>query len=516
MSTAGTGWCCLSRDRDEDPDWEVKHTRSNVQLVQKHDAGRCLKDFYEVEDKVLGTGGFGTVKKCWLKNAEQMVRAVKEVKKSNIAKNNNLVQEEIKVLENLDHPCICRLLETFESDTSFFLVLEYIDGRELFDEIEETISQRKIFEESRAAGIMRQVFGALQYCHARKVLHRDLKPENIMVLAPTPLARSPREVPIKIIDFGLAVLSKKSGHKSAQAVGTLQYMAPEAQKGHYVAVSDLWSMGVILHVILLGCYPAKATRGESVPLLRQKSNVSEEGAELLRALLATDPNKRINAADAYKHRWTTQRGPGDAGFTSPAPTVCIADMSEAFMSFRKSAKLRQAALTACAAQISGQAIADLHEQFNNIDQDGSGHIDKEELVAAFLKQPPPGIEDVKTWAEELFDSVDMDGSGEIEFTEFQAAAMQKLGHESDQAIRAAFRVFDRSNTGEITSEDLQAVLQEAGDEVAELMAGFDANGDGVLSYDEFKVMICGTPKGGSPKGKRPSLVSPTSGGQKVE
>jgi len=466
----------------------------------KNKSGACLLDSYEVEtSKVLGTGGFGTVRKGWLKEAKSLIRAIKEVKKSDM-KHDSLVHHEIKVLETLDHPCICRLLETFEDDKSFYLVLEYIDGRELFDEIEETISKHLNFEEARAAGIMRQVFGALSYCHAHNVLHRDLKPENVMVLRK--LDDTPRESvpPIKVIDFGLAaVMTGKKGIRSNTIVGTMQYLAPEAAKGDFRAVSDMWSIGVIMHVIMRGNFPSR-----SAHLPKKIAGLSDEGLDLMQRLLKREPSSRITAAEAYKHPWTNHtRGQlGDA----PASTEDMNCLSSAFVSFRKSSKLKQAALAAMATQISGQTVASLLEQFNHVDADGSGFIDKDEFVKAFTDHVPEGVEEPRAWAEELFDSVDQDGSGEIEFSEFQACMLQRLAARSDEAIRTAFRVFDQSRTGKITQEDIMAVMRlDAKEGAAELMMPFDTDGDGVLDFEEFKAMLLAqgtsTPKSsGMPKG----------------
>merc|ERR1719253_598800 len=86
--------------------------------------------------KELGAGGFGVVRKASLKGAETVTRAVKIVKKAD-SKAEVLVRREIAILRHLDHPCICQLCEVFEDKRHIFLVMELIDGRELFDEIVE-------------------------------------------------------------------------------------------------------------------------------------------------------------------------------------------------------------------------------------------------------------------------------------------------------------------------------------------------------------------------------------------
>lgn len=482
--------CCMSRERDDDGTQPKMGTvrSGHTFRVMKNKSGASMLDQYELDEKVIGEGGFGTVRKGWLKDAKSIIRAIKEVKKVDV-KHDALVHQEIKVLETLDHPCICRLLETFEDDKSFFLVLEFIDGRELFDEIEDAINKHQRYSQDRAAQIMRQVFGALSYCHANSVLHRDLKPENIMVLRK--LDQTPRDTgpPIKVIDFGLAAVMTGSKVKSKLIVGTMQYLAPEASRGDFRAVSDVFSVGVILHVSMAACFPAKSGH-----LPKRIAGLSEEGMDLLRKLLQKDPSKRLTAAEAYKHPWTNyaRNAGGNGRAPDGSPTVQeIAEMGQCFVNFRKSSKLKQAALAAMATQISGQTVASLLTQFNEVDKDGSGFIDKAEFAEAFIKNTPPGIEDPKAWAEELFDSVDQDGSGEIEFSEFEACMLERLAARSDEAIRAAFRVFDRDRKGVISAQDVSAVMGTNTDEdgAAALMIPFDENGDGVLDFAEFKAML---------------------------
>merc|ERR1712241_84506 len=104
--------------------------------------------------------------------------------------------------------------------------MEFIAGRELFDELEENIRTGK-HNMDRCAEIMQQVFVALQYCHGQNVLHRDLKPENIMVLQSKNADDAPR---IKIIDFGLAVVSEQRqdgggcASRSLSLEGTFHYL----------------------------------------------------------------------------------------------------------------------------------------------------------------------------------------------------------------------------------------------------------------------------------------------------
>jgi calcium-dependent protein kinase len=98
---------------------------------------------------------------------------------------------EIDVLKNLDHPNILRLYEVFEDKKCIYLVTEYCEGGELFDEI----LHRGSFTEMDAAKVIKQLLSAIAYCHGSQVCHRDLKPENILI-------DNRDKNTIKVIDFG--------------------------------------------------------------------------------------------------------------------------------------------------------------------------------------------------------------------------------------------------------------------------------------------------------------------------
>ena len=147
---------------------------------------------------------------------------------------------EIDILKNLDHPNILRLYEVFEDKKYIYLVTEYCQGGELFDEI---ISRQR-FNEKDAAVIVKQLLSAIAYCHSKKVCHRDLKPENILI-------DNKETLSIKLIDFGTSQRFEDE-EKMELVLGTAYYIAPEVLKGQYDEMCDIWSCGVITYILLSG------------------------------------------------------------------------------------------------------------------------------------------------------------------------------------------------------------------------------------------------------------------------
>jgi len=240
-------------------------------------------------DGLLGRGGFGSVRHARLRSNGKAC-AVKVVPKRTL-EIENLVHREVSIHRLLSHPNVCGLLDAFEDEDYFYLVLELIEGCDLLDEMLEVGR----IGEGRAAEIMRQVFQALQYCHeglpGRCVLHRDIKPENIMLRK-----FGGDAIDVKLIDFGMATICQEK--VQTPVVGTAVYLAPEsANHGLYSRASDMWSAGVVLAMMLTGEGPATAR-------LSSQQATSEGASSLLRGLLNMDADARPSAAMAAQHAWT--------------------------------------------------------------------------------------------------------------------------------------------------------------------------------------------------------------------
>ena len=143
----------------------------------------------------------------------------------------------------LQHPAIVAVYEYGEDAGMAYIVMEYVEGRELKHILADGPKPELIdtFE------IMKQLLGALDYSHKQGVVHRDIKPANIMVTAGNK---------VKVMDFGIARLESSSLTQVGTVVGTPTHMAPEQLMG--IAAdgrADLWSCGVILYEMLTGISP---------------------------------------------------------------------------------------------------------------------------------------------------------------------------------------------------------------------------------------------------------------------
>jgi len=215
-----------------------------------------------------------------------------------------LLRREIQIMKKLSHPNILKLYEVYEDDEQFYLVMELVKGKELFDKIVE----RGMYSEKDASNIIRQVVSAVEYLHDNGIAHRDLKPENLLS------AGEGDEEIIKIADFGFSKSFGEEGEKLMTSCGSPGYVAPEILTAEsYDKSVDLWSVGVIIYILLSGYPPFYA---DSAPALFKKimdvkydfddsvwDDISESAKDIIRNLLVKDPNKRFTAKQCLNHPW---------------------------------------------------------------------------------------------------------------------------------------------------------------------------------------------------------------------
>ena len=168
-------------------------------MASKQQGVHELKQNYFIDKStvILGSGAFGKVFKTKNKHDNNFQVAVKVLDKHKLDRDDTLqcLMEEVAILNTLDHPNICKYYETYDDQKSISLVMELISGGQLFDKI--TASDNQTFTEKMACKCMRDLFSAINHCHAQGIVHRDIKPENIMVTDGGDL---------KLIDFGLREL----------------------------------------------------------------------------------------------------------------------------------------------------------------------------------------------------------------------------------------------------------------------------------------------------------------------
>lgn len=207
--------------------------------------GEIIKERFKIES-FIGKGGMGVIYKALDLKLQRTV-AIKilplELKSDDVARKRFL--REAQAASRLEHPNICIIHEIYESDDINFIVMQYIEGRNL----RQLLREEKRIPIPTFLDYAKQMASALALAHSQGIIHRDIKPSNIMV-TPDGL--------VKILDFGLAKFFEKDESLTTAdtVVGTLAYMSPEQCKGEKLTPStDIFSLGVVLYEMVTGKNP---------------------------------------------------------------------------------------------------------------------------------------------------------------------------------------------------------------------------------------------------------------------
>ena len=300
------------------------HKRRSTIMIT--DQLRFFTDTWVMEEPIGQPGAFGIAYICHRREQPDKKFVVKQISKAKfyhidpkerdgILKN---MSNEIKLQKTLNHDNICILYDTYEDRNYIHLVMDFLEGGELFDRI----CEEDGFSEAKAAKIARQILDAISFMHRQNICHLDLKPDNIL------FETEDENSNIKVIDFGMAQVVPRL-KKLKQVVGTPYYTAPEVLSGNYDRAADIWSIGVMIFCMLFGYPPHYVDiddikMGESEeeaiynlvkqgfcaevkegygPWFPKDIPVSKNARDLLTKMLTFDVKDRVTAEEALTHPW---------------------------------------------------------------------------------------------------------------------------------------------------------------------------------------------------------------------
>jgi len=259
--------------------------------------GRIFGDYRLL--RRLGSGGMGQVylaEQLSLKRDVALKLIRSDLQDTETARRR--FQAEAEAVARLNHPNIVQIYQLGEADGFRFMVLEYVEGRNLRQYLE----RKGPPDLAICLSIMRQVALALQRAHEVGIVHRDIKPENILLT---------RKVEVKVADFGLSRFFAPEGPalhltQSGVTVGTPLYMSPEQVQGQTVDHrSDIYSFGVTCYHLLAGEPPfqgktafdvaLKHVQEEPPPLSAYRPDLPPELCALVHKMMAKRPEQRYQS-----------------------------------------------------------------------------------------------------------------------------------------------------------------------------------------------------------------------------
>ncbi|KAF2004973.1 serine/threonine-protein kinase-like protein chk1 [Amniculicola lignicola CBS 123094] len=279
---------------------------------------------FRIISKTIGQGAYASVRKAIPLNAPRPVIAIKFINKEHAFRYGRLTSKQVKMEFMLHHHLgkhnnIIECWQSGEDAVWTWIAMEWAEGGDLFDKIEADEG----CPEDVSHFYFTQLISAMTFMHSKGIAHRDLKPENILLGANGDL---------KLADFGLAALFKRDGkaRMCTTICGSPPYIAPEVvngrrsqrvdllDEGYMANISDVWSSGIVLFVLLCGNTPwdepSKRSleyqdyvdnSGHSTDELWEK--IPSDALSLIRGMLKIDPAKRFTLDEVRTHPWFTRK-----------------------------------------------------------------------------------------------------------------------------------------------------------------------------------------------------------------
>jgi serine/threonine protein kinase len=274
-------------------------------LAQWKGKTQNFEQLYEIQDKIGKGQKQSTVYKCIHKKNRNCV-AAKKIPKNVSDDCEQAVLHEVAVLQNLKHPNMVQIVDFLEDDEYYYVLLEHVPGKTVMEHL---LEQSTSFTEEGARAILEPLLQVIAYIHREGVVHRDVTLDNLLMADATEANDKPT---VKLCDFGLA-RRVRVPRSVIRCCGTPLYMAPEVIKHiPYDQSADMWSVGVLLYMLLVGAPPFGGTTSEA-ELFDQIRNgqwafpsdcqISDAAKELVEKLLVVEPLQRWTAEEALRSKW---------------------------------------------------------------------------------------------------------------------------------------------------------------------------------------------------------------------
>lgn len=386
---------------------------------------------------------------------------------------------EVKILQEMDHPNIVKIIDVFLDNTRVCIVTEFCSG----DRLLEGISNRYIeLSENTAAGYVKQIASALIYMHGKGVVHRSISGNHVMFESPEPDAQ------VKIVGFAESRLLE-NGFGMAKRRAATCFIAPESISGVFTGKSDVWSLGVLLYIMLSGKPPFSRSEGkELITKIQYESlnfdshawkKVSAGAIDLITNMLTKPQTSRFSASQVFNDPWvhnfslpTTEK--------KPLSHKVLKNLQKNM----NSSKFHKVILEFIVSQVlTSHDVQEAMRIFKDLDLDGDGKLDVDEVKR--------GLSTINLSLPELdmlFAKMDLDKNGAISYSEFLASAIDIDTELTKENLERAFKMFDKDGDKKISLAEISETIGKGPSDqklFLKCMKEADVDGDGLIDLEEF-------------------------------
>ena len=445
-----------------------------------------------ITQKLLGVGTYGQVFLVQNKYTKEYF-AMKEIPKtSEDLLSDNEIMDEIEILKNLDHPDIVRITEFYNTENSYYLINEYCKYGELYEQV------KNEFSETQIAVMFRQILSGIAYLHSNNIIHRDLKLENILINDIEKSITTNEDLfLVKIIDFGTAKIFDKNKMPRA-IVGSIYYIAPEVILKKYGKECDMWSLGVILYMFIVGHAPfdgrsnrdimEKIKGGKYLKNEKRWKKASNEVKDLINKLLVLEPEKRLTAFEALRHPWFKVSNSNILynNITKEEVLNCISNL----LNYSIKSKFEELVLAYIVHNLPRPKQAkSCIKLFKLANKNEDGKLLRNELKQTLLNFVS---EEFLQNFDDIFSLLDGDNNDYIDYEEFLRATLDRKLLVNERILRLAFRFFDKEKIGVISKDRIMKLFVGTNmteDVFNNIFDEIDSDKDGQIDFNDFKEMM---------------------------
>ena len=444
-------------------------------------------------------------------NNDTVSKAVRIINKKD--KNVFLSDKKVKMLCELDHPNIIKIIDIMEDEDYIYVVHDYCPGKDILSFLVE--NKEKVTDEL-IRQIINQILTGLAYLHANNVIHKNINPDKILVYSAN--LKEP-ELHIKISDFISNAEYYTKGQMNYKPYGNKitnpLFIAPEFLEEKYDNKVDIWSTGMIAYILLVGKPPFKGKEHEILYQIAHKTVKIPEGLSItkrffLEKMLSISPKDRLEASELLN----------DEYFTMPIEEVTKQSISASMLmtlsekenqkkpegnnfeltnvmnnmaSFTIGQNFRRSVLSfVVSKKLYEENNTKLRKAFESMDNDHNGSIECRELFLQYRKLFPGTTREQWENIKKFVEASDINKDGKISYGEFLTVMTLSTNDLSRKTLENVFNHFDIDHTGYIDALDLKELFEDTNlsdKAIHDMLDEIDKNEDRKISFEEFFTLM---------------------------